>query len=1007
MVKRSFSRLGSLLLLLSAIAPLSFAQQTGSISGSVTAVDGSALPGVTVEATSNVLPSARVALTDETGFYRLPALVPGTYRLQFSLAGMQTATRNATALLGQNTAVNITLGVAGMEESITVTAEASLVDTASTELKSGLSSEEIQSLPVGQQYRDLIKLIPGVAVTQDEIRGPSSGASGQDNEYQFDGVNVSLPQYGTLAAEPSSHDIAQVSVIKGGAKALDFNRAGGFTVDSVSKSGTNKFSGMVSYQLLSDSMTAEPRDTFNLQYDEDRTWTAANIGGPILSDKLFFYGSYYRPTRARENRANLYGDLPEYESNRNEAFGKLTFTPWQSVLFNVSYRTSNRRDTSILFGPVAAASTGEGSQVKQKIGILEASWIVSSRSLFTAKINDFEYLTSSRPDNTADVEISTALGTKLDINNLANMGLLNVPLANTTNAAANAFRQQYIDRYGYIENGTRKGGGTVGFATTFDRDDFFRESWQIGYDHTLDLNLGTKMSHDLHVGYQRFTDAEELERGTNGWGSISVIGGSTNCPANRVCAGQPIFFQAAFQQQSTGVPPIYSEIKAENIELNDTIRWNNWSFNAGVMLSHDTLYGQGLKEADNLAGYVAQVGSRYEMYDIPFEKMIQPRLGATWAYNGSDTVYGSFSIYNPATNSLPRAASWDRNLRATILAYFDQNGVLIGTDPVAGSSGKLFMPDMKPRTFREYMIGSAQQFNNRWSARVYGRYRKGDHYWEDTNNTARIDCGATAANLARAPELCNPPNDVPRTPYIPDLDDRRRAIGNGSLSGSTYVIANLDNAFTKFYEATFETDWRNDRTFIKGTYTWSHYYGNFDQDGTTGCSSPPSAAGPCEDFNTFIGSSNYADAPGRQVWDRKYGDLHGDRRHMLKVYGSYSLPWNASAGAFAVYQSGQPWEAWDRNVYAPLIGTSTSDTIRYAEPAGSRRTPSHYQVDFNYIQQVPIPGPLDIEVQADVFNLTNRQTARRFQPSVNSALFGQPVQYYAPRRYQLALRLRY
>ncbi len=980
------------------------AQSTGSISGTITASDGSALPGVTVEARSSVLPQPRVTTTEATGEYRLPALVPGSYQVQFTLAGMQTVTRRAQVQLGQNTILNASLGIAGVAESITVTAEASLVDPASTELKSGLGSAEIQSLPVGQQYRDLIKLVPGVMITQDETRGPSAGGSGQDNVYQFDGVNVSLPQYGTLAAEPSAHDVAQLSVLKGGAKARDFNRAGGFTVDTVSKSGTNKFTGQVGYQILTSGLTAEPKERFNLQYDEDRTWTEANLGGPILADRLYFYGSYYRPTRSRDNRANLYGPLPEYESTRNEGFGKLTYSPTQNILLNASYRDSGRRDTGSLFAPSAASTTGSGVKIDQSIGIFEASWILTPRSLFTAKFNDFDYLTESLPDFTANTTVSTALGTQLDLNNLDTIGLLNVPLANTSNTAANAFRQRYIDQFGYIENGVRKGGGSVGFDTTFDRDDFFRTSWQVGYDHTL----GSRMTHDLHAGYQRFKDAEELERGTNGWGSISVIGGSTNCPSTTACAGKPIFFQASFQQQSAGIPPIKSSIQSENIEFNDTIRWGNWSFNAGVLASHDTYYGQGLRATDNLAGFVAEVGSKYKMYDIPFEKMIQPRLGATWAYNGTDTVYTSFAIYNPPASSLPRAASWDRNLRQTIQAYFDESGKLIGIDPVRGSSGKLFVSDdMKPRTVREYMVGTAQQLTGRWSARVYGRYRNTDHFWEDTNNSARVDCGARTSDLAKAPELCNPPSGVKREDYIPDLNDRRRAIGGGSLSGSTYVIADLDGAFTKYYEATLESDWRGEKTFLRGTYTWSHYYGNFDQDGSTGCGSPPTPGAPCDDQNTFIGSSNIADGPGRQMWDRKYGDLHGDRRHLLKVYGSYAFPWNGSVGAFAVYQSGQPWEAWDRNVYAPLIGTSTSDTIRYAEQAGSRRTPAHYQFDFNYLQDIPLRGPFDVQLQADVFNVLNKQTPRKFQPSRNSALFGQPNLYFAPRRIQLAARVRF
>src|ERR1043166_8307058 len=105
-----------------------FAQQTGSISGRITASDGSALPGVTVEARSNLLPQARVTTTDTQGRYSLPQLIPGNYTVTFSLAGMQTVTRNATVLLSQNTPVDAKLGVQGVTESITVTAEAGLVE---------------------------------------------------------------------------------------------------------------------------------------------------------------------------------------------------------------------------------------------------------------------------------------------------------------------------------------------------------------------------------------------------------------------------------------------------------------------------------------------------------------------------------------------------------------------------------------------------------------------------------------------------------------------------------------------------------------------------------------------------------------------------------------------------------------------------------------------------------------------------------------------------------------
>jgi hypothetical protein len=244
-----------------------------------------------------------VTVTGANGDYRLPALPPGAYTLKFDLSGMQSVTRKAQVQLAQDTVADAKLGV-GLQETVTVTAEASLIDRESATITSGLSSQEITTLPVGQDYRDLQKLIPGVQYSQDITRGPSAGGSGQDNVYQFDGVNVTLPLFGTLSAEPASHDIAQVTVVKGGARAVDFDRAGGFAMDSVSKSGTSKYSGQLSYQLQSAGMSSDLNSGVRSRYEQDRSWFNVNLGGPVVKDRLYFYGSYYRPTKSRENRSN-------------------------------------------------------------------------------------------------------------------------------------------------------------------------------------------------------------------------------------------------------------------------------------------------------------------------------------------------------------------------------------------------------------------------------------------------------------------------------------------------------------------------------------------------------------------------------------------------------------------------------------------------------------------------------------------------------------------------------
>ena len=1017
-------------------APLALAQQTGSIGGKIT-TDGAPLPGVTVEARSNVLPQPRVTVSDGNGEYRLPALQPGTYTLTFNLEGMQPVTRRVEVLVGQTVFVDASMGVRAVAETITVTAEATLVDRESTEIQSSLSSREIETLPLTQDYRDLQKLIPGVMYTQDTVRGPSAGASGQDNVYMFDGVNVTMPLFGVLNVEPNTRDVAQVNIVRGGATAIDFNRAAGFLIDSASKSGQNKFFGEVSYQLLHPEFVAEQDGTQNLVFDEERTWLTANLGGPILPDRLFFYGSYYRPEAERENQANLYGELPKYTRERDEYFLKLTATPLQSLLINASYRDSKTIETGGgAFGSFRAPTTGTGGVTELKIGTFESSWVINPNSFATFKFTDYRNPGIGRADFIADIQPNFTVGTQLPLANLGTIGRLVVPSLLPGNTNQNAFVQPFINQYGYIcpQNpaslgltcvaGQRTGGGTVGYGQfAADDDSFYRRGWQAGYN----FSFGGRVTHDLHIGYQRYTDSEDRFQTSNGWGLITIpagVGTAGTCPASVCGTARPAFFVAQVSQQGArGVPEIHSEFKSQNIELNDTIRWNDWSFNVGVLLSEDTLYGQGLAPANNVAGFVASPGTKYKMHTFGFDEMIQPRLGATWAYNGTDTLYVSYGRYSPAANSDARAASWDRNLVQQLNVYFDQNGVLMGVQPNASSSGKWWQEGIKHPYVDEFMVGTGQQFTSNWSARLYGRYRHGQDFLEDTNNTAR--------------SAFNAPPGIPRDDYVPNLCNTslatcgpntiRGAIG----SGSTYVIANLDGAFTKYYETTMESSWQGSKLYVNGSYTWSHYYGNFDQDNTSFSNA--------NDAAIFIGSSNIADGAGRQLWNFKYGDLRGDRRNVAKISTAYDLPWRATVGAFAVYQSGQPYQLESVLPYRPLTG-STSDTNRYAEPAGRRRSPSHHQLDVKYTQNLFDLRGARLQVIADIFNVFDKQTGFDYETRVGTLGFTTrtdvpvvdlpesitpqllqslninpnskinapyPTRFYAPRRYQVMARVQF
>ncbi|HVS12462.1 MAG TPA: carboxypeptidase regulatory-like domain-containing protein [Thermoanaerobaculia bacterium] len=967
--------LTGLLLALVLVATPAAAQQTGAITGTVTSSDGQPLPGVTIQASGDVLPLARTAITGSDGTYRFQLLPPGIYELSFTLEGMGTESRELRVLLDQTTRVDVSMGPGTVTETISVIGSTPLIDTTSTELKAAIDNEVISRLPVGQEYRDLIKLIPGVQYTEDSSRGPSAGGSGQDNVYLFDGVNVGLPLFGVLSAEPSSHDIEQIAIVKGGAKALDFNRSGGFTINTLSKSGTNAFKGDVSYQLQTDSMTSDRDTVSDAEFEQDRDWAIVSVGGPVVRERLFFYTSYYRPTVARDNRANLYGEVPNFDSTRDELFGKLSLTPADNVFLSGSFRDSSREVTGSNVGGEATAGTAStGSDADLEIAILEGSWVISPKSFLGFKVTDYADENASRPDTLFGFDLRDDGSVGLDVNALDTQGLFQVPVPIAGQDAFNAFIQPLIGRYGFVENGVPTGGGLVGGGSTINEQDFFRESYEVSWDYLL----GDRVTHDLHFGYQRSKDEEDLARKSNGWGFITVTGGRFN-----TADGVPYFYEARFQQQSLltpgglAIPPINSQFETQSFEVNDTIAWGNWAFNVGLMASNDELFGQGLrKNPSNVSGFELADGNTYKMYEVDFDDMIAPRLGATWNFKDFDTVYANYARYYPAASSLPRAASWARNNVARIIdARFDAAGNLVEVEPVGSSSGKFFQPDLDPRSIDEYLLGYSTQISRAWTGKAHARYRYGSNFWEDTNNNARI--------------AFNPPAGIPRELYIPELDSFRAEVG-----GSSYVIAELDDAFTKYYEVSLDAEYRKGSNYLKSSYVWSHYYGNFDQDNTT----------VDNDQAIFIGSSNLADGAGRQIWDDKYGNLRGDRRHQLKVYGYHNFPWNGNLGAFAIFQSGQPWEAWDSEVYRALT-SSTSDTIRFAEPAGSRTTSDHYQLDLNYTHNFRVGGDrYNIQLRADLFNVFDKQTGYDVQPRRNLASFGEPRSFFDPRRLQLLVR---
>ena len=954
------------------------AQQTGRIEGAV--VDGgAAVPGVAIAAASTVMPRPRTAHTDATGWFTLAELVPGTYRVVLDVPGRRQRTIRADVFLDQATVLAIDLdawrdATESAVEEIVVTAER-ITSRSDAAIANALDAGVVDGVPLGRDYRDLVKLAPGVQYTQDAVRGPSAGGNGQDNVYRFDGVDVSLPMFGTLSAEPSNHDIDQVTFVRGGARAVGFNRSGGFAMDSTARSGTDQFEARVEYAAAPRRLVAERSsgDATAAVELPDESWVTVAAGGPVVPSRLFAYGSFYRPVQERANRATAYGPAKDFSNTREEHYGRLTYAPWDNVLLNASYRTSRRYERGVSVGPYEADSVSLGGRAEQDIVSVDGSWVTVAGPRLSFRYNDYALRGFALPDVLLAVQPS--LGGMLDTARLDEMGRLNVPSRIAGAEAFNAAVAPIIDRYGYADaTGRRIGGGAVGAHPQIGEQAFFRRGVDLAADH--DLAWG-RANHALHVGLRRAEARERLRRTSNGWGRIDVPGG-----VDLADDGTPIFYVATVQQMSlrqaegTVVGPIVSTTETTSLEVNDAIRYGDFSFNVGVLVSEDVLYGQGLRRAPGTySGFARAPGHRYRMHTIRWHDMIQPRLGVAWRWNASAEVFLNFARYHPAANSLARAASWDRNTRATLRVLFDEAGRIIDHEPLPGSSGKVFQSGITPRRIDEWTLGASRDLAGGLALRGHLRWRGGSNFWEDTWNGSR---GYDSA----------PAHIATKGLYVPDLDRIRAEIG-----GSSYVVAALDDAYTDYWEATVELEWRTELCYLNASYVRSRYTGNFDQDNTSAVN----------DANRFIGSSNLADGYGRQLWDMKDGVLRGDRPHLFKAFGTLDLPWRATAGVFGVYQSGQPWEAWDAVAYG--LPSYFSSTIRYAEQAGSRRSPSHWQVDLSYDQDVGSPGRATLRVRFDLFNLFDRQTGFNMNPYVRDLNFAAPRNRFDSRRVQVSIRL--
>jgi hypothetical protein len=510
----------SLLVILLLPAPL-FAQAT--LTGTVRDTSGALLPGVTVEAASDALiERVRTAVTDGTGQYRIIDLRPGTYSLTFTLSGFSTVRRDGIEVSGTQTlTIPADMRVGGVEETITVTGETPVVDTQSVRREVVIDRGVIETIPASRAVGALLNTTPGLTVDNNGIAlSPTmtffsaNGGANNEGRMSVGGMTVGAARSGGVSSYVyDAVGVEEVAIRVGGG--LGETDTGGPIMNIVPRSGSNRYSGTGFLSLAGDwsrgnNLNDELRsfgltETPGIIHAHD---TSLSYGGPILRDRIWFFGSYRNlstQTAVEGVTANAnMGDPTRWDwmpsatnarlvQDRQMGIGRFSGQAGRSRL-QVNYEYQRRCEgTPLLVGTDGchkrgddwvglgtpgqspeATSTAARGYFNWPFHLSQGQWTMpaSSRLLLDANMTVFRYNPAfgfPAPDRVTGLVPATQQSTALRCvapGNMSNPGCAEADDPTTLRWAPQAnYAYRALEQWGYAEGATNSANANVSYVT--------------------------------------------------------------------------------------------------------------------------------------------------------------------------------------------------------------------------------------------------------------------------------------------------------------------------------------------------------------------------------------------------------------------------------------------------------------------------------------------------------------------------------------------------------------
>lgn len=947
-MKRSFIALMAVALLVVAAMPLAAQETTAAIQGTVTDSSGAALPGVTVEAVSE-RGQRFSAVTDAHGRYRFPSVPPGRYTITGTLTGMEPATvRDLSVTVGSSPRVDLTLRLGAVTEQITVTAEAPVVDVTESGTATSIRAETFENLPKGRTFESIVTM--AASARQDDRQGGISidGATGLENRYIVDGLDTTDPLEGDVGKRVITDIIDEVQVKSAGYEA-EFGGAMGGVVNVITKTGTNEFSGAARIDYRDRSWNGEERPFLQtnlagnapeqfVPLEED--WTVIepglSIGGPILRDRLWFFGAYH-PTIQ-----NL--DRPVVFTNPGSFPAQNTFdqtTTQENILLNVNGNLGSR----VVF-KVAANRTGaeiENASLPARSGRGAANPALYSGVNSIGENDTYSGYVDVIPN---PMWLLSARGGHYRSNGFTE----GIPVVNRFIFVAGS------PSIFNVPNAPGQGFSSVPTNSATSFDTFERENLSLEVS-TFPNFFGT---HNIKAGIQFDNVTNEILSGNQApqyefnWNTTDRFG--TGVRGTYGSVGVYVF-------QTTG------DVESNNTALFVQDSWgllnNRLTLNLGVRA-----------EKEQVPEYTAGE----HVIDFDFQDKIAPRLG--FAYDvlgtGRSRLYGSYGkFYDVMKLELARGSfggdkwvahifgietlDWqninctnvvnDLNARPTCTPGLNY---LTSVD-LRHPSTEFIDPDIEPMTSQEFQLGYQQELGTNMAVGVRYVHKELLRAIEDLG--VREEDPTTGA-LVESYAIGNP-------------GFGRSVLGSADVPGFPKAIRDYDGLEFEFTRRMVR-NWA-----LHASYLYSRLEGNLP-----GLANADEAQFGVSRTDPGVGRWGDAveslfDATGSQ--DPVTGKLPGDRPHQFKAQLSYQAPFGTTFGLNQYIGSGTPVSTQMLHHGVEFYPFGRGDL---------GRTPTLTQTDLLLQHRFSFGGRYGLELFANVLNLLDEDTElSRYQIS-NTASVG-------------------